>query len=386
MTISPHWTMLPPLSLYIHIPWCVRKCPYCDFNSHTAAKNFSEQESQYSKALIADLEIDLPFVQGRPLQSIFFGGGTPSLFSADSINYILTEIKTRIAFAPDIEITLEANPGTFEQEKFTGFYQAGINRLSIGVQSFNAHHLQHLGRIHSPTEAINAVAMAKKAGFINFNLDLMHGLPEQTVEQALADLKIAIELKPTHLSWYQLTIEPNTVFYSAPPVLPVDDMLGDIQEQGHILLMQHGFNQYEVSAYSQPHKQCAHNLNYWQFGDYLGIGAGAHGKITDRGAQHILRTWKTRLPADYLNSHKPFLAGTRILQSQELLFETLMNVLRLNEGIDLSTFCLRSGLTNENVITALQPSINNGFLQSNNRVQATAHGFRYLNSVLEHFL
>ena len=281
---------LPPLALYIHIPWCVRKCPYCDFNSHAASPTLPEEE--YVDALLADLDQDLHAVHGRELSSIFFGGGTPSLFSAQALGRLLKGVEQRIRFAPDIEITLEANPGTFEQEKFTAYRALGINRLSIGIQSFQEQKLKALGRIHNGDEAIRAAGMARQAGFDNFNLDLMHGLPDQSLDDALGDLRQAIAMKPTHLSWYQLTLEPNTVFWNQPPVLPEDDTLWDIQEAGQALLAEHGYAQYEVSAYAQPGRAARHNLNYWSFGDFIGIGAGAHGKLSHPDGR-ILRTWKT---------------------------------------------------------------------------------------------
>lgn len=274
---------LPPLSLYIHIPWCVRKCPYCDFNSHQAGPSLPEDD--YIDALLADLEQEMPAVQGRPISTIFFGGGTPSLFSAAALGRLLRGVEQRIPFATDIEITLEANPGTFEQEKFKAYRQTGINRLSIGVQSFQPAKLEKLGRIHNGDEAVRAAGMARAAGFDNFNLDLMHGLPDQSLDDALSDLRQAIELAPTHLSWYQLTLEPNTVFWSQPPELPEDDILWDIQEAGQTLMAKHGYRQYEVSAYAQAGRAARHNLNYWRFGDFIGIGAGAHGKLSfPRGA------------------------------------------------------------------------------------------------------
>nr|MBP8262565.1 radical SAM family heme chaperone HemW [Pseudomonas sp.] len=269
---------LPPLSLYVHIPWCVKKCPYCDFNSHAAGPSLPEEA--YVDALLADLEAEREQAQGRPLRSIFFGGGTPSLFSAKALGRFLDGAQQRLSFSEDIEITLEANPGTFEQAKFTAYRQLGINRLSIGIQSFQDSKLKALGRIHDGGEAVRAADMARAAGFDNFNLDLMHGLPEQTLEEALADLHLAIAQQPSHLSWYQLTMEPNTQFWSQPPSLPEDDILWDIQEAGQALLAEQGYAQYETSAYARPQRQARHNLNYWTFGDFIGIGAGAHGKLS----------------------------------------------------------------------------------------------------------
>ena len=376
--------LLPPLALYIHIPWCVRKCPYCDFNSHAAGPTLPEEE--YVDALLADLDIDLQHVHGRPLTSIFFGGGTPSLFSDRALGRLLEGVERRIAFAPDIEITLEANPGTFEQAKFKGYRALGINRLSIGVQSFQEAKLKALGRIHDGGEAIRAADMARAAGFDNFNLDLMHGLPEQSIEDALFDLRTAIAQAPTHLSWYQLTMEPNTVFWSQPPVLPEDDLLWDIQEAGQALLAAEGYAQYEVSAYARPGKQARHNLNYWTFGDFLGIGAGAHAKLSTP-AGHIQRTWKTRLPKDYLDPAKVFQAGERVLEGGELPFEYLMNVLRLTEGAPAELFSQRTGLPLQQLEQARREAERQGLLQADPaRLVATAKGQLFLNDLLQQFL
>ncbi|WP_416427357.1 radical SAM family heme chaperone HemW [Pseudomonas sp. App30] len=376
--------VLPPLALYIHIPWCVRKCPYCDFNSHAASPELPEEE--YVDALLADLDIDLPAAYGRPLSSIFFGGGTPSLFSAKALGRLLEGVEQRIPFAPDIEITLEANPGTFEQEKFRAYRQLGINRLSIGIQSFQASKLEALGRIHNGDEAIRAADMARQAGFDNFNLDLMHGLPDQSLEEALDDLRQAIALKPTHLSWYQLTLEPNTVFWNQPPVLPEDDTLWDIQEAGQALLAEHGYGQYEVSAYAQPGKAARHNLNYWSFGDFIGIGAGAHGKLSHPDGR-IVRTWKTRLPKDYLNPAKPFQAGEKLLALDELPFEFLMNALRLTAGVDAQLYPQRTGLTLESLDEGRRQAEQKGLLQVEpSRLVATPQGQLFLNDLLQYFL
>jgi len=287
--------LLPPLSLYIHIPWCIRKCPYCDFNSHQANNDIPEAE--YVAALCFDLEQDAALAQGRKLTSIFFGGGTPSMFSANAIAQILKDAEAIIGFEPDIEITLEANPGTFEQEKFSGFRAAGVNRLSIGIQSFNDAQLKLLGRVHGRDEALRAVDVAHKAGFDNINLDLMHGLPEQSVNDAKADLAQAIALAPEHISWYQLTIEQNTAFYSAPPILPVEDTLADIQDEGQALLAAAGYAQYEISAYAKNNQRARHNINYWQFGDYLGIGAGAHGKLRNQNKPALFAYGKLACPS-----------------------------------------------------------------------------------------
>ncbi|MDF2075324.1 radical SAM family heme chaperone HemW [Pseudomonas mendocina] len=383
MSNASHF-LLPPLALYIHIPWCVRKCPYCDFNSHAAGPTLPEEE--YVDALLADLDIDLQHVHGRPLTSIFFGGGTPSLFSDRALGRLLEGVEQRVGFAPDIEITLEANPGTFEQAKFKGYRSLGINRLSIGVQSFQEAKLKALGRIHDGSEAVRAADMARAAGFDNFNLDLMHGLPEQSIEDALFDLRTAISQGPTHLSWYQLTMEPNTVFWSQPPTLPEDDLLWDIQEAGQALLAAEGYAQYEVSAYARPGKQARHNLNYWTFGDFLGIGAGAHAKLSTP-AGRIQRTWKTRLPKDYLDRSKAFQAGERILEAGELPFEYLMNVLRLTEGAPAELFSQRTGLPLQHLDLARREAERQGLLQADpTRLVATAKGQLFLNDLLQLFL
>jgi oxygen-independent coproporphyrinogen-3 oxidase len=380
----PGLPQLPPLSLYIHIPWCVRKCPYCDFNSHTASAVLPEEE--YVDALLADLDQDLPAVYGRPLTSIFFGGGTPSLFSANALGRLLAGVERRIPFAADIEITLEANPGTFEQNKFVAYRGLGINRLSIGIQSFQEAKLQALGRIHNGAEAIRAADMARQAGFDNFNLDLMHGLPDQSLEDALGDLRQAIAMAPTHLSWYQLTLEPNTVFWNQPPALPEDDILWDIQEAGQALLARHGYNQYEVSAYAQSGRPARHNLNYWSFGDFIGIGAGAHGKLSHPDGR-ILRTWKTRLPKDYLNPAKPFQAGNKALSDDELPFEFLMNALRLTDGVDAELFHRRTGLDLHSLAGARRDAEQKGLLQVEpSRLAATPRGQLFLNDLLQYFL
>lgn len=376
--------LLPPLALYIHIPWCVRKCPYCDFNSHAAGPTLPEEE--YVDALLADLDSDLQHAHGRPLTSIFFGGGTPSLFSDRALGRLLEGVERRIAFADDIEITLEANPGTFEQAKFKGYRSLGINRLSIGVQSFQEAKLKALGRIHNGDEAIRAADMARAAGFDNFNLDLMHGLPEQSIEDALFDLRTAIAQAPTHLSWYQLTMEPNTVFWSQPPQLPEDDLLWDIQEAGQALLAAEDYAQYEVSAYARPGRQARHNLNYWTFGDFLGIGAGAHAKRSTPDGR-ILRTWKTRLPKDYLDPSKAYQAGERVLDAEELPFEFLMNVLRLTEGAPVELFSQRTGLPLAQLDGARREGERLGLLQTDDRrLVATARGQLFLNDLLQLFL
>ncbi len=375
---------LPPLSLYIHIPWCARKCPYCDFNSHAVDDSMPEQS--YVDALIRDLENDLPYAQKRPLQSIFFGGGTPSLFSPQAIGRILQAARRRLEFADNIEITLEANPGTSEQEKFQGYREVGVNRLSIGVQSFNDAQLQRLGRIHSGTEAIRAVELARTAGYDNINLDLMHGLPNQTREEALNDLKLAIELAPEHLSWYQLTIEPNTVFYRQPPSLPADDVLAAIQEAGQQLLTDSGYRQYEVSAYATHSRQSRHNLNYWQFGDYIGIGAGAHGKLTLPDQQQIIRTRKTRYPLDYLARETGYIAGQASIPSEDLALEFMMNALRLTDGVPFDLLADRAGLDFASIVQIWEKLYQDELVETpQQRLKTTPRGFLFLNQVLEKF-
>jgi len=375
---------LPPLALYIHIPWCVRKCPYCDFNSHAAGPTLPEAE--YVDALLADLDNDLAHVHGRPLTSIFFGGGTPSLFSAAALGRLLDGVARRLSFAPDIEITLEANPGTFEQAKFVAYRGLGINRLSIGIQSFQDAKLKALGRIHGRDEAIRAADRARAAGFDNFNLDLMHGLPEQSVADALGDLEQAIALTPTHLSWYQLTMEPNTVFWSQPPELPEDDTLWDIQEAGQARLAAAGYHQYETSAYAQPGRQARHNLNYWGFGDFLGIGAGAHAKLSAPDGT-LQRTWKTRLPKDYLDPAKTFQAGAKPLAPADLPFDFMMNALRLVDGVPAAWYPQRTGQSLDSLAPALAAARRAGLLaEDEQRLRPTARGQLFLNDLLQSFL
>ena len=387
---NPQGLELPPLSLYIHVPWCVRKCPYCDFNSHQADKSQNSAgqlpEQEYIQALLNDLRQESTVVQDRALHSIFIGGGTPSLLSPESYEQLFAGLREQVSFNPNMEITMEANPGTFEQERFNGFRKAGVNRLSIGVQSFHDSCLKDLGRIHSGNEAQNAMTMARAAGFENINLDLMHGLPGQSEEMAMDDLAKAAVLKPEHISWYQLTIEPNTVFWSKPPTLPEDDTLWAIQEKGQAFLASHGYKQYEISAYSQEGKQSCHNLNYWQFGDFIGIGAGAHGKVTDLSTGLVRRNWKTRLPADYLNPEKDFLAGDRVLQTGELPLEFMMNALRLRKGVDAELYQQRTGLPLRDLSTTLEELRSMKLLTNDSgRIQPSERGSLFLNELLEHF-
>lgn len=388
-------SVLPPLSLYVHMPWCVRKCPYCDFNSHAAPgdEQGGVPESAYITALLQDLDQDLADfpdakVGERELVSIFIGGGTPSLISPAGYATLFNGLRQRLCFADDIEITLEANPGTVEQGLFQGYHEVGINRLSIGVQTFQAAQLKALGRIHSGDEAQRAAHSAREAGFSNFNLDLMHGLPGQSLEQALDDLRQAIALEPTHLSWYQLTLEPNTVFFREQPVLPDEDVLADIQDAGQALLAAEGYVQYEVSAYARRDQRCRHNLNYWQFGDYLGIGAGAHGKLTQvtNNAPTIIRTTKTRVPKDYLRA-TDYCVSTTTIADAELPFEFMLNTLRLIDGVPSSLWTERTGLSAETLAETVAILQANGLLQTKpGRLAATALGQRYLNRVIEAFL
>ena len=341
-------------------------------------------EEAYVDALLQDFDQELSAIQGRELHSIFFGGGTPSLMSAKGFDRFLTELQKRIPFAEDIEITMEANPGTYEHDKFKSYRDVGINRLSLGVQSFQNDKLKALGRIHSSEEAYAAIASLREIGFDNFNIDLMHGLPNQSEEDAMSDLRKAIELNPTHISWYQLTIEPNTVFFSKPPKLPQDETLWAIQEQGWELLEQAGYRQYEISAYSREGRQARHNLNYWTFGDYIGIGAGAHGKITDLANGTIYRNWKTRMPSDYLSIDKPFEAGRRLLEQDDLPIEFLMNALRLHDGVEHSLFPERTGQELAVMEKGLKEAISKGLLEET-RLQPTQQGRLFLNDLLEIF-
>ncbi len=374
--------ILPPLSLYVHIPWCVRKCPYCDFNSHESREI---PEADYVAALLRDLDEDLHLAQGRRLRSVFFGGGTPSLFKAQSIGRVLEAVERHIGFDEGIEITLETNPGTAEYHQLEGYRTAGVNRLSFGVQSFNDQHLQALGRIHDSSEARQAYTAARRAGFNNINLDLMHGLPGQTTNDACSDLQQAINLQPEHISWYQLTIEPNTVFYSRPPALPEDEVLADIQDAGQKLLQDAGYQQYEVSAYSRTTRQSLHNLNYWQFGDYLALGAGAHGKISTPG-KGILRYRKTRKPGDYLDPQKPFTAGHDYVEPRQQTLEFMMNALRLVEGVPRQWFAERTEVTDATLERYLPQLVERGLLEAHpHRLQPTSLGLRFLNDTLAVF-
>jgi len=374
---------LPPLSLYIHVPWCIKKCPYCDFNSHKASDTLPEAE--YTQTLLEDFKQEASAIQGRKLHSIFIGGGTPSLLSADAYHFLLSELSRLATFEADMEITMEANPGTYEHDRFQAYLAAGINRISLGVQSFQDEKLKALGRIHSGQEAKNAIAQLGDSGFSNFNIDLMHGLPNQSQEDALYDLQQAIALKPAHISWYQLTVEPNTVFYSKPPKLPEDDTLWAIQEAGQQLLAEAGFQQYEISAYSKGNRRSQHNLNYWRFGDYIGIGAGAHGKLTHQTTGEIIRNWKTRMPSDYLNAEKQFEAGRRTIETDDKSIEFFMNALRLNEGVEAALFSERTGLSGSAVAKRIKMAKEKGLLTDGLRLQPTEQGRLFLNDLLALF-
>jgi putative oxygen-independent coproporphyrinogen III oxidase len=383
---------LPPLALYVHMPWCVRKCPYCDFNSHAAPDAIPQQ--QYVDALIEDLAIDAAAAQGRTLTSIFFGGGTPSLFAPDQVRRFLEAARALIAFAPDAEVTLEANPGTIEHGRFSGYRDAGINRVSLGAQSFNAEHLHTLGRIHGSADIARAVDEVVRAGIDNFNLDLMYGLPAQTPQQAKADLEAAIALAPTHISHYQLTLEPGTVFYHRPPPLPDSEAIWQMQQECQQHLAAHGYRQYEVSAYAQPTRRSRHNLNYWQFGDYIGIGAGAHGKLTwlqygESGKPAIQRSARIRQPRDFMH-HR---AGERIsdrfaVAATELPFEYMLNALRLTDGFAEAAFEARTGLA----FTTIAATVKRAQLKSLLEQAGAGHwrvtelGQRFLNDLQALFL
>ena len=379
---------LPPLSLYVHLPWCVRKCPYCDFNSH-AAKGELPFEA-YVDALVRDLEHDLPLAWGRTVHSVFFGGGTPSLFPPDAIDRFLQAASARLRFAPQAEITLEANPGTAEHGRFDGYRAAGVNRVSFGIQSFDDGCLQRLGRIHDSAEAEAAVKLAQDAGLDNLNLDLMYALPGQDLAMAERDLERAFALQPAHISHYQLTLEPNTAFFARPPQgIPDEDAAWDIQEHCQALLAAAGYAHYETSAYARPGRQCAHNLNYWRYGDYLGIGAGAHGKLTLGAEQAIVRRWKHKHPATWMAAagSAAAIGGEERIEPQRRPFEYMLNALRLHEGFDLDDFQARTGLPPEAVMPQLLQARQRQWLQLQDRqVRPTALGRRFANDVIALFL
>ncbi|MGM8891570.1 radical SAM family heme chaperone HemW [Psychrobacter sp. 1Y1] len=411
-----------PLSLYIHIPWCVKKCPYCDFNSHELSMDSElSMYEDYVDALLLDAAMQQPLTQGRKIGSIFIGGGTPSLLPISQYQRLFTGLRSCFEFAEDIEVTMEANPGTLEYAPFSQYLEVGINRLSIGVQSFAADKLKVLGRIHDPVQALSAIRAAKAAGFVRVNVDLMHGLPQQTMNEALEDIQMAHDAGATHISWYQLTIEPNTVFYRSQPILPDEDNLADIEQAGQSLLQQLGYNNYEVSAWAgESDKPCRHNINYWQFGDYLAIGAGAHGKVTisrndsiDNGSLElrnkmeddllvtpgIYRFSKSRLPKDYvvvssdatkesdINQITPKMVGWQAIDQEELVSEFMLNALRLHGGVAWSMFEKRTGLALNSVIKQVNSLVAQGLLvDSDTQLQPTVLGQRYLNQILRAFL
>jgi len=377
----------PPLSLYVHLPWCVRKCPYCDFNSHTAGT--AAPKRRYLDALLVDLQAESARAPDREIQSVFLGGGTPSLFSPDEINEILNGVREFFIVSPDVEVTMEANPGTVECGSPAGYRAAGVNRLSIGAQSFDDSLLSVLGRIHSSADIIAAVEDSKAAGFQNINIDLMHGLPGQSIDMALADLAAAVQLQPTHISWYQLTLEPNTVFYARPPAnLPDDDLAYEIQDRGQALLAAHGFEQYEVSAYARDGRRCWHNLNYWLFGDYLAVGAGAHGKITV--ADGIGRYQKPANPLQYMMGQETSPAATELtlLKPTERVFDFMLNALRLNDGFDEAIFEQRTGLSGTDLIEAAGPAMDRGLIERSDSLhwKPTELGGRFLNDLQAEFI
>ena len=381
---SANLKTLPPLSLYVHIPWCVRKCPYCDFNSHEARGGAPEQD--YVRSLIADLELALPQIWGRRVYTVFFGGGTPSLFSARAIDALLAAFRARLNLAADAEITLEANPGTFESAKFRDYRACGVNRLSIGIQSFNPEHLQALGRIHDGEEARRAIGIAQ-AHFDNINLDLMYALPRQTLPQAEQDIETAAGFGTTHLSAYHLTLEPNTLFHRYPPPLPDSELAADMQDVVEQRLAGEGYANYETSAFARPGRECRHNLNYWRFGDYLGIGAGAHSKLSfpDR----VLRQTRCKQPREYMQKTA---AGSPLLEehalsAKDLGFEFMMNALRLTEGFEPGLFAERTGLALAAVERPLREAVERGLITRDHvRIAPTRRGQRFLNDLLQLFL
>ncbi|OZA14431.1 MAG: YggW family oxidoreductase [Polynucleobacter sp. 24-46-87] len=396
LATTPKLTALPPLSLYIHFPWCEKKCPYCDFNSHqikdvvnTSSEKISQgfDEARYIKALITDLETELPRIWGRQVHSIFIGGGTPSLLSADGMNELLSAIRARVNLEPDCEITMEANPGSVETDKFAGFARAGINRVSLGIQSFQDEQLKALGRIHNGEEAKRAIEIALQH-FKSVNLDLMYGLPNQTLGAAKADIETALSFKTPHLSFYNLTLEPNTYFANFPPKLPNEDQIDAIFEQNLALLEAAGYRRYEVSAYAKKDQECKHNLNYWRFGDYIGIGAGAHGKISF--PDKITRQVRERHPETYMQAMESkgnALIEAREIPSKDLPFEFMLNTLRLTDGVDTITFSERTGLPLNVVSKGLDEACKKGLLDSNpSKLKATEQGLRYLNNLQEMFL
>jgi len=371
---------LPPISLYIHYPWCVKKCPYCDFNSHEG-----DPQADYISALIRDLDCDLKYLQNRQIHSIFIGGGTPSLMSVDDARELFKGLRQKLSIPNNIEITLEANPGTFDANKFAQFREVGINRLSIGVQSFNNKNLEFLGRIHSSEEAIQAIGEAQKVGFENINIDLMYGLKDQTTELCMEDLSCAIELQPSHISFYQLTLEANTLFAKYPPKLPAEDNIWEMGEKGAAFLQNSGFEQYEISAYGKIPSQ--HNINYWEFGDYLGIGAGAHGKITDIKTKKVFRTLKPKSPRDYLNQFQHNDSESSVKIVDNVAFEFMLNSLRLKDGFNVELFETRTGQPFQVLSSKLNKAIDLDLIEIQKKwIKPTTKGFNFLNELQEIFL
>ncbi len=386
----------PPLSLYVHMPWCVRKCPYCDFNSHQLKS--AAPDGGYIDALIRDFDTELSRAQGRRIDTVFFGGGTPSLFQPEDFSRLLGALRQRAAFADDVEVTMEANPGTIERGRFEGYREAGINRVSLGAQSFGRHALERLGRIHSADDTHRAVAELRAAKLDNFNLDLMYALPGQSLEEALDDVRIACQLGPAHISYYQLTLEPGTVFHARPPQLPDEDVAWQMQTAGQKLLAEAGFDQYEVSAYARPGKRCRHNMNYWLFGDYLGLGAGAHGKLSFALPQRILRTTKPKQPREYQEQMQTRtlgvagepgtpIGGSSFIAAADLPFEFMLNALRLNEGFSVRDYRQRTGLELESLEAKLADARGRGLLESReDGWRPTELGRRFLNDLQASFL
>ncbi len=377
----------PPLSLYVHMPWCVRKCPYCDFNSHTAPENLPAE--QYIQALIADLEQDLHMVWGRPVGSIYFGGGTPSLFTAKQIAGFLSAVRARLDLRPDVEITLEANPGTIEHDSFSAYADAGINRVSLGVQSFDDELLKRIGRIHGRCEIEQSLKSLHTAGISNFNIDLMYALPAQSSAQSIQDVELAVDAGPVHISFYQLTIEPNTAFAAKPPQLPVDDLAWDMQQAGLELLHAATYDQYEISAYAKTGMHSRHNMNYWRYGDFLAIGAGAHGKITLAAQNKVLRFAKHRQPKRYLKGLEggDWCAENRVLSSEERVFEFFLNQLRLKNGVHVDDFTARTGLPWGVVESRVQQAVDKGLLElAQKRLRPTDLGWKFVNDIQQLFL
>ena len=381
-----HFTELPPLALYIHLPWCVKKCPYCDFNSHEAKTDLPQ--TQYIEALLDDLTHEMPSVWGRTFSSVFIGGGTPSLFSADAIHTLLSGVRALTGLTPNAEVTMEANPGAMEAARFHEFKSAGVNRLSIGIQSFNDIQLKQLGRVHDANEAHKAIEVARAAGFDNLNLDLMFGLPEQSVDAALNDVTTALGHQPEHLSYYELTIEPNTRFAKFPPAVPDDDVRWDMQQAANERLADSGFARYEVSAWSQPGRQSHHNRNYWLFGDYVGIGAGAHGKLSFANTNTVVRRWKHKHPTTWMSSSGlEKIGGEHTVAVEDTGLEFMMNALRLTDGFNLSDFTTNTGVSIQPWLGTIEKGVASGLLaREGGQLRATERGFELLNEVLALFM